>query len=99
MLAGHAATRDLPFIGKLLGIREDAPLLKPTTANFIHALIAVLAGNAMYFLFLPYLPVRARHVPFHMDLGMVVDLWFCLAVLGIVKTVAGWKARSKSQQN
>ena len=57
--------------------------------NFIHALVAVLAGNAIYFLLEKYLPPRARHVPFQMDLGMVVDFWFCLVVFGMIKTVAG----------
>ncbi|MBZ5597414.1 MAG: hypothetical protein LAN83_03750 [Acidobacteriia bacterium] len=57
-------------------------------ANFVHALIAVLAGNAAYFLVMPYLPLPARHVPLRLDLGLVVDFWFCLVILGIVKMVA-----------
>ena len=57
--------------------------------NFIHALVAVLAGNAAYFLLVRYLPPVARHVPFRVDLGLVVDFWFCLVVFGIIKTVAG----------
>ena len=56
--------------------------------NFVHALIAVLAGNAIYFLHRPYLPPAARHVAPRIDLGMVVDFWICLLVLGIIKTVA-----------
>ena len=63
--------------------------MSKSTANFVHALIAVLGGNAVYFLLQRYLPVRARHVPFQIDLGMVVDFWFCLVVFGIVKMVAG----------
>ena len=35
-------------------------------ANFLESLAAVLAGNAAYFLLMPFLPVAARHVPFHM---------------------------------
>ena len=66
-----------------------------SVANFVHALVAVLAGNAAYFLLVRYLPPRARHVPFQMDLGLVVDFWFCLVAFGIVKAVAGWEGRSK----
>lgn len=65
-----------------------SPVSKPVVANFVHALIAVLAGNAAYFLVMPHLPAPARHVPLRLDLGLVVDFWFCLVILGIVKTVA-----------
>jgi len=68
---------------------------KPAVANFIHALVAVLAGNAVYFLLMPYLPPGAKHVPFRMDLGLVVDFLFCLAAFGIIKTVAGLRRNSK----
>jgi hypothetical protein len=69
---------------------------KSTVANFVHALIAVLAGNAAYFLLMPYLPLRARHVPLRYDLGMVVDFWLCLVIFGIVKTVARYQGKSKA---
>lgn len=58
-------------------------------ANFVQALAAVLAGNAAYFLLLPHLPPQARHVPQRLDLGMLVDFWFCLVIFGAIKTVAG----------
>ena len=67
---------------------------KSAVANFLHALIAVLAGNAAYFLAMPHLPPPARHVAPRLDLGLVVDFWFCLVVLGIVKTVAARRAKS-----
>ena len=66
---------------------------KIAVANFVQALIAVLAGNAMYFLLLPHLPPPARHVPPKVDLGMLVDFWFCLVVFGLIKTVAARKAK------
>jgi hypothetical protein len=68
--------------------------MSKATANFIHALIAVLAGNGAYFLLMKYLPPRARHAPFQIDLGLVVDFWFCLVVFGIIKTIAGRSRRS-----
>jgi len=62
---------------------------KPAMTNFVQALIAVLAGNAIYFILIPYLPPGARHLPNHVDAGLAVDFWFCLVVFGIFKTVAG----------
>ena len=66
-----------------------------TVANFVQALIAVVAGNAAYFLLLPYLPAAARHVPLRLDIGLVVDFWFCLVAFGIVKTVVGRSRQSR----
>jgi len=63
--------------------------------NFVQALAAVLAGNAIYFLLLPFLPASARHRPFHIDLGLVVDFWFCLVVFGIIKAFSGRKRHPK----
>jgi hypothetical protein len=57
-------------------------------ANFIHALAAVLAGNAAYFVLLRYLPPQARHVPLQIDLGLVMDFGLCLVVFGMIKTIA-----------
>ena len=62
---------------------------KPAMTNFVQALIAVLAGNAIYFILIPYLPPGAQHVPNHVDAGLAVDFWFCLVIFGILKTVAG----------
>jgi len=64
---------------------------KKAMANFWRALLAVLAGNAAYFLLMPHLPPAARHTPFRLDLGLAVDFWFCLVVFGIIKTFGGWK--------
>lgn len=63
--------------------------------NFAQALIAILAGNAAYFLLLPYLPLAARHVPFRTDLGLLVDACFCLVALAVTKLVSGWKPGSR----
>jgi hypothetical protein len=68
-------------------------------ANFFQALVAVLAGNAIYFLVEKYLPARAHHVPTRIDLGMLVDFWFCLVVFGVIKTVAGQRRQSKTDKS
>ena len=74
-------------------------MLKPAVANFIYALIAVLAGNAVYFLLMPHLPLRVRHVPLQIDLGLLVDFCFCLLLFEALKTVSRWKNRPNSQKN
>jgi hypothetical protein len=72
--------------------------MSKSTANFLHALVAVLAGNAIYFLLERYLPAGARHVPFKIDVGMVVDFWFCLVAFGIVKMIAA-RRESKAHRS
>ena len=69
--------------------------MSKSAANFLHALIAVLAGNAVYLLLEKHLPIAARHQVFKLDLGMVVDFWFCLVFFGVVKGVASWWRRAK----
>jgi hypothetical protein len=59
--------------------------------NFLEALLAILLGNLAYFVLAPSLPPVARHHPFHVDLGSVVDFWFCLVVYGLIRTVRRWK--------
>lgn len=71
--------------------------MSKSAANFLHALVAVLAGNAAYFLLGRYLPPAARHVPFQMDLGLVVDFWFCLVAFGLIKTVAHWRDSNRAR--
>lgn len=51
------------------------------TARVLRALAAVLAGNALYFLLLmPVLPSWARHRPFTLDAGLLVDFLVCAAI-------------------
>ena len=67
---------------------------KSAVANFVQALMAVLAGNAAYFLLMPYLPLWARHVAPRVDPGMLVDFLICLLLFGVIKTVAGRRGKS-----
>jgi hypothetical protein len=66
--------------------------------NFVQSLIAVLAGNLVYFLLMPYLPPAARHHPPQLDLGVLVDFWFCVVFLGAIKTFTKWGRGSRQQQ-
>ena len=55
------------------------------SANFWRSLAAVLIGNALYFACSGFLPPPARHNTAGIDLGLAVDFWFCLVVLGLLK--------------
>jgi hypothetical protein len=57
----------------------------PTVRNFLDALVAVLAGNAIYFLLMPHLPRGMRHSLFKEDWGLVVDFAICTIIFVGVK--------------
>jgi hypothetical protein len=65
---------------------------KPTVLmNFLQALLAIILGNVVYFALVPSLPPAARHRPFRVDLGMVLDFWFCLVAYGLIRTARKWR--------
>ena len=55
--------------------------------NFLQALLAIILGNLVYFVLFPSLPPVARHHPFRMDLGVVIDFTFCLIAYGLIRRV------------
>jgi putative flippase GtrA len=55
--------------------------------NFLKSLVAVLVGNAIYFLLMPHLPVRAQHRYDRLDFGLVIDFWICVVIYGAISTV------------
>ena len=59
--------------------------------NLLQAFLAVVLGNVVYFAIAPSLPPVARHHPFRIDLGMLVDFWFCLVAYGLIRTARKWK--------
>ncbi len=60
--------------------------------NFWRSLIAVLVGNAIFFLLVnPHLPPRAQHRYFAIDLGLAIDFWVCLVVYGLVLSL--WRKK------
>lgn len=59
--------------------------------NFLQALLAIILGNLVYFALLPSLPPVARHHPLHLDLGMLLDFWFCVVAWGLIKTARKWR--------
>jgi hypothetical protein len=65
-----------------------------TVGRWLKFLMAILLGNGLYFTLSPYLPAAARHQMYRLDLGTVVDLWFCLFVYGLVE-LAGFLERRR----
>ena len=45
------------------------PVSKQARVNLLQSFIAVVAGDAVYFLLMPHLPPAARHDPARLDLG------------------------------
>ena len=52
--------------------------------NFWRSLIAVVAGNIIYLIAEPHLPLRARHSAYAIDWGLAVDFWVCLVCYGLL---------------
>ncbi len=51
----------------------------PSPVRWLEYLLAILAGNAVYFLVLtPGLPEWLRHRPFRLDAGLVLDFAVCV---------------------
>ena len=69
--------------------------MKPITAKLLKYLVAIILGNGLYFALSSYLPAAARHHPFKLDLGTLVDFWFCLFVLGLLELGALLYRRGK----
>jgi len=54
--------------------------------NFAKTLVAVVAGNLIYFfLLMPLLPAAGRHQIFRADWGLLIDFWVCVAVYGVIE--------------
>ncbi len=81
-------------------MQRDSFAARPSLlANFVKSLIAVLAGNAVYFLIVdPRLPAPARHQLFQFDLGVVIDAWICLVFWGLIEMLVRWKRRKANRQ-
>ncbi len=55
--------------------------------RFRQSLIAVLAGNVIYFAAWRYLPPYAQHQIYQIDWGLVVDFCICLACYVLVRLI------------
>jgi hypothetical protein len=69
----------------MLAGAEGGLTKSPAVRNFLEALLAVVAGNAIYFLLMPHLPMVAQHSLFKEDWGLLVDFGICALVFVAVK--------------
>jgi hypothetical protein len=53
--------------------------------------VVINLGNVVYFALVPSLPPAARHHPFHLDLGTLLDFFFCVVVYGLIRTARKWQ--------
>lgn len=61
--------------------------------QWIEYLIAILLGNAIYYLSLqPHLPATFQHKGFATDWGLLVDFVVCACVYGLIRL--GWKVNA-----
>ena len=57
-----------------------------TPRRWLEYLLAILLGNAIYYLsLLPHLPEPLRHQGFQTDWGLLVDFAVCVAVYGLIQ--------------
>ena len=58
----------------------------PPLRRWLEYLLAIVIGNAIYFLSLsPYLPQALRHRVFQVDWGVAVDFVVCVLVYGLIR--------------
>jgi hypothetical protein len=61
-------------------------LLGVTAIRWLEYLVAILLGNAIYYLSLaPHLPQGLRHQGFEIDGGVIVDFAVCVAVYWLLR--------------
>jgi hypothetical protein len=55
--------------------------------DFRRSLVAVLAGNVIYFGVERFLPLRAQHQLYQVDAGLAVDFAICAACYGLIRLI------------
>ena len=71
-------------------------MIMPTPSKWLRYLLAIVLGNGLYFSLAPYFPLLAQHEPYQVDLGLVIDFWFCLGVYGMLESAAFLHRRFRS---
>jgi hypothetical protein len=50
---------------------------------------AVILGSLFYFFVLmSHLPPAARHEPYRLDWGLLIDAWICLVLYGLIELIS-----------
>lgn len=57
------------------------------TQSFRRSLVAILAGNAIYYGIERFLPRVAQHQLYQVDLGLAIAFCLCVACYGIARKV------------
>ncbi len=54
-------------------------------SRWLQYILAILAGNALYFLARPFLAPSIQHQAFQMDAGLVIDFTLCVAAYFVIR--------------
>jgi hypothetical protein len=92
-MVSYSARRVCSILGRAANFYAFGALPRKMPRNFWRSLAAVLIGNALYFACSGFLPPPARHNSAGLDLGLAVDFWFCLVVLGLLEL---WRKHKKT---
>jgi len=67
-------------------------------ARFLKQFAAVLIGSCLYFfVFMPHLPPVARHQPYRLDWGLLLDAWICLVLYGLIELATRFQRNRQSR--
>jgi H+/gluconate symporter-like permease len=73
---------------------QRAPAGRMTPRRWVEYLVAILAGNGIYFLVLfPDLPPILQHQPFRFDLGLLLAFVCCVAIYGVIRLASAHARR------
>ncbi len=67
-------------------LKQNSPRKQPAR-RWTEYLIAILAGNIVYFFLEPRLPSQLQHQTFRVDLGLALDFGLCVAIYGLLRLV------------
>lgn len=73
-----------------------------TLRRWIEYLVAVLVGNAIYFVVLfPVLPRSLQHEPLRMDAGLLLAFLCCVGIYGVIRLASrhaqAWIRKSEAR--
>ncbi|MDD5543771.1 MAG: hypothetical protein PHX83_11410 [Acidobacteriia bacterium] len=57
---------------------DSIALMRVLIGKFTKIFVAVIGGNALYYIFEDNLPAVFRHRIFALDWGLLLDLWICI---------------------
>jgi hypothetical protein len=68
------------------------------SARLLKQFAAVLIGSWLYFfVFMPHLPPAARHQPYRLDWGLLLDAWICLVLYGLIELATRFQRNRRSR--